>query len=175
MKAKFVEAVENGNLLRVRLFLADELLLDPRGKSFQEMKRFAEKHILNLYEIDDSKCYASDESEWNEELLFLLKNNLDDNFSKEKLALCAAMAKVVLKVKIEELDKRDAERAAVTVNDTDRHRQGKRPISKLYTGITIGSAVVAVAGLCLSRVALTSIGLAGVVIGGFLLLNDSKK
>ena len=42
-------------------------------------------------------------------------------------------------------------------------------------GITVGGAAVAVTGLCISRVVLASFGFAGVIIGGILLYNDTRK
>ena len=53
MKAKFIRAVENNDLSMVRAFISNEMLLDPRGKSFDEMLSFAESRFSNLYEIDN--------------------------------------------------------------------------------------------------------------------------
>lgn len=178
MKAKFIKAVESGDLVSVRLFIANELMLDPRGKSFTEMKNFAEAKFGNLYDADNAKPYSSVKTDWNEELLFSIKNDLDDNFSKEKLAVYESVAKYVLKDKAEELDKEGASRSARTTTTyilENTARTQKRSHKKLYTSITVGGAAVAVTGLCLSRVALASLGLAGVVIGGILLYNDAKK
>lgn len=177
MKAKFIKAVESGDLVSVRLFIANELMLDPRGESFNEMKNFAEAKISNLYDVDNGKSYSSVNTEWNEDLLFSIKNDLDDNFSKEKLAIYEKVAKYVLNDKAEEL-KKEAFRSSSTSTTHRPENVGKaqkESNKKLYTGITIGSAAVAVTGLCLSRVALTSLGLAGVVIGGILLYNDARK
>lgn len=174
MKKKYIEAVESGNLVRVRLFLTNELMLDPRGNSFLEMKLFAESHLPNLYDRDDSKCYSMNECDWNEELLFSLKNDLDDNFSKEKLAIYEKIAKYVLKDKAEQLAKEEAMRSDVIGKAKSTQTQ-KRTKKQIYTGITVGCAGVAVIGLCLSRVALASLGLAGTVVGGILLYNESKK
>ncbi len=178
MKVKFIKAVENGDLVSVRLFIANELMLDPRGKSFTEMKNFAEAKFDNLYDPDNAKSYSSDKTDWNEELLFSIKNDLDDNFSKEKLAVYESVAKYVLKDKAEELDKEEASRSArttTTSNSENTGRTQRRNNKNLYTCITVGGAAIAVTGLCLSRVALASLGLAGVVIGGILLYNDAKK
>jgi hypothetical protein len=178
MKAKFIEAVESGNLLRVRLFLTNELLLDPRGGTFLEMKVFAEKHLDNLYDIDDSKYYVFDESVWNEELLFKLKNDLDENFSKEKLSVYTTMAKVVLKDKIEELKNQEANRSAritASTNDINNNKKKKQSVNTLYVGITVGGVAITLTGLCLSRMVLASVGLAGVVIGGILLYKNLEK
>lgn len=178
MKVKFIKAVESGDLVSVRLFITNELMLDPRGKSFTEMKNFAEAKFDNLYDPDNAKSYSSDKTDWNEELLFSIKNDLDDNFSKEKLAVYESVAKYVLKDKAEELDKEEASRSArttTTSNSENTGRTQRRNNKNLYTCITVGGAAIAVTGLCLSRVALASLGLAGVVIGGILLYNDAKK
>lgn len=178
MKVKFIKAVESGDLVSVRLFIANELMLDPRGKSFAEMKNFAEAKFDNLYDPDNAKSYSPVKTDWNEELLFSIKNDLDDNFSKEKLAVYESVAKYVLKDKAEELDKEEASRSArttTTSNSENTGRTQRRNNKKLYTCITVGGAAIAVTGLCLSRVALASLGLAGVVIGGILLYNDAKK
>ena len=178
MKVKFIKAVDSGDLVSVRLFIANELMLDPRGKSFTEMKNFAEAKFDNLYDPDNAKSYSSVKTDWNEELLFSIKNDLDDNFSKEKLAVYESVAKYVLKDKAEELDKEEASRSArttTTYNSENTGRSQRRNNKNLYTCITVGGAAIAVTGLCLSRVALASLGLAGVVIGGILLYNDAKK
>ena len=178
MKVKFIKAVESGDLVSVRLFIANELMLDPRGKSFTEMKNFAEAKFDNLYDPDNAKSYSSVKTDWNEELLFSIKNDLDDNFSKEKLAVYESVAKYVLKDKAEELDKEEASRSArttTTSNSENTGRTQRRNNKKLYTCITVGGAAITVTGLCLSRIALASLGLAGVVIGGILLYNDAKK
>lgn len=178
MKAKFIKAVESGDLVSVRLFIANELMLDPRGKSFSEMKNFAEDKFSNLYDVDNAKSYSSVKTEWNEELLFSIKNDLDDNFSKERLAIYEKVAKYVLKDKAEQLDKEEATRAARNsrvYNDDKAKTTPKSSNKEIYTGITIVGAAVAITGLCLSRVVLTSLGAAGMVIGGILLYNDTKK
>lgn len=179
MKNKYIEAVESENIVRVRLSLSNELMLDPRGDSFNEMKAFAESHMTNLYDEDDSKSYSMNVSDWNEELMFAIKNDLDDNFSKEKLSIYEKVAKTVLKDKAEQLTKEEATRATRIVSASNKARSSeqekKNSNKQIYTGITVGSAAVAVTGLCLSRVALASLGFAGVLIGGILLYNESKK
>ena len=180
MKAKFIKAVEGGDLVSVRLFIANELMLDPRGKSFSEMKNYAETKFTNLYDIDDAKSYSSVRTEWNEDLLFTIKNDLDSNFSKEKLAIYENVAKYVLKDKAEQLNKEEASRSSrINANTVNAGRAQKNNRKNLYISMTVGGAAVAITGLCLSRIAfrivLASLGFAGVVIGGILLYNDTKK
>ena len=178
MKTKFIKAVESGDLVSVRLFISNELMLDPRGKSFSEMKNYAEGKFSNLYDVDDAKSYPSDKLEWNEELLLSIKNDLDDNFSKEKLGIYENVAKYVLRDKAEQLNKEETSRSQridTALNTDNVSRTQKKSNKNLYWGITVGGAAVAVTGFCLSRVALASLGIAGVVIGGILLYNDAKK
>ena len=167
MKAKFIKAVESGDLVSVRLFISNELMLDPRGKSFSEMKNFAESKFSNLYDVDDAKSYTSTETEWN-------KNDLDNNFSKEKLAIYENVAKYVLKDKADQLNREETSCSQRKYSENVDRNQ-KRNNKKLYMGITVGSAAVAVTGLCFSRVVLASFGFAGVIIGGILLYNDTRK
>ena len=174
MKAKFIKAVESGDLVSVRLFISNELMLDPRGKSFSEMKNFAESKFSNLYDVDDAKSYTSTETECNEKLLFSIKNDLDNNFSKEKLAIYENVAKYVLKDKADQLNREETSCSQRKYSENVDRNQ-KRNNKKLYMGITVGSAAVAVTGLCFSRVVLASFGFAGVIIGGILLYNDTRK
>lgn len=126
MKNKYIEAVESGNIVRVRLSLSNELMLDPRGDSFNEMKAFAESHMTNLYDEDDSKSYSMNVSDWNEELMFAIKNDLDDNFSKEKLSIYEKVAKTVLKDKAEQLTKEEATRATRIVSASNKARSSEQ-------------------------------------------------
>lgn len=174
MKAKFIKAVESGDLVSIRLFISNELMLDPRGKSFSEMKSFAESKISNLYDVDDTKSYSSTQAKWNEKFLFSIKNDLDNNFSKEKLAIYENVAKYVLKEKADQLNKEETS-SYQRKDSKNVDRNQKRNNKKLYMGITVGGAAVAVTGLCLSRVVLASFGFAGIIIGGILLYNDTRK
>ena len=84
MKQKFITAVNTGDILSVRLMLSNEVMLDPRGKSFDEMLALSENKLKNLYEIDNEKLYEVPSNNWDEKFLFSLKNDLDENFSKDK-------------------------------------------------------------------------------------------
>lgn len=49
MDTKFINAVQIKNIVRVRLALSNELMLDPRGKTFKEMLQYAESNLPLLY------------------------------------------------------------------------------------------------------------------------------
>ena len=50
MKQRYIDAVTGRNLVKVRIMLADELLLDPRGNTFKEMLAYAKQNLPNLFE-----------------------------------------------------------------------------------------------------------------------------
>lgn len=104
MKPMFMKAISDGDLITIRLYLANELLLDSRGESFNQMRSYAEMNIMDLYEIHDGTDFSEIPPSWDEELLFNLRNDLDSNFSKERLAFFEKVAKIVLKDKAQLMD-----------------------------------------------------------------------
>lgn len=177
MKAKFIKAVDTADIVSTRLFLANELMLDPRGETFHEMKIYAESRLNNLYEPDNGHIYDETEDAWNEKFLFNLKNDLDFNFSRERLAFYEKVIKTVLKEKAEALNEEER-KSRVTENETKTSYEtesNKRSKKTIYAAVTAGSAVVALTGLCVSKMALASLGAVGMIIGGVLLYNESKK
>ena len=84
MTTKFRNKVEAGDIVAVRLMIANELMLDPRGDSFHEMLDYAASRLPNLFEAcDDNGSYSTDEASWNEDYLSQVKSDLNYNFSKE--------------------------------------------------------------------------------------------
>lgn len=108
MDRAFIQAVNDNNLLRVRLLLTNELLLDPRGESFDEMLLFAQTNIPNLFEVNTEANYSiPPQNNWDMNFLFTVKNDLDNNFSKEKITFYKTVIKNVCKSKAEKLAQED--------------------------------------------------------------------
>ena len=103
MTQKFLDAIEAGNLISVRYSLTNELLLDPRGDSYREMKVLAEERLEGLYEALDGKLSEKPAEEYTEAELMELKNDLDANFSRERLAHYEQVVAVVLREKAEQM------------------------------------------------------------------------
>ena len=89
MEQDYINAVTDGNIIKVRIMLADELFMDPRGTTFSEMLKYAMNNLPDLFEPDKAANYefSTDKSTWNIGLASEIKQNLILNFSKEKLAL----------------------------------------------------------------------------------------
>ena len=181
MKPKFKKVVDAGDLVSTRLFLANEMMLDPRGTSFNEMRSYAESSFANLYDVHDGVSFEQNMDNWNEELLYNVKNELDANFSRERLDYYCNLAKHVLKEKAENLDaeeKRFAQRQASASENQEEYIYPSDS-KKVHAGITIGGAALTIAGLFIEKTAVacavSSLGLVGVAVGGYLLYKDSQK
>lgn len=171
MKKKYIQAVTAKDLDGVRLFLTNELMLDPRGGSFSEMRAMAEAHFDNLYEPDNGKNYENKIPD--ENLLFEIKNDLNSNFSFEKLEKYEEIAKTVLKAKAKQLELEEAE----NVYEGQSYRQERIGSShkQIYKGVALGGAALTIAGVCLSKIVITYVGLTALVVGGGLLYKSTKK
>src|SRR5574344_563829 len=108
MKQKFMTAVNNSDVIMVRIFLTGELMLDPRGYSFREMLAYADSKIHDLFDSDDNSELVTDQLLWDNQYLSKLKSQLDSNFSKKKLSLYESVAKSVLKDKAKALAEEEA-------------------------------------------------------------------
>ena len=209
MKQKYIEAVAMHKLVKVRMMLADELLLDPRGETFTEMLEYAKNNLPDLFEPNKVSNYefSLDESTWDIELASTIKQDLISNFSIEKLALFEKVARKIGEDKantLNEEERRERYRSDDTLNNrrtsnaggssSDRNRDslrrddpsnanrnGRRQTTDKRTMGTIslcGGAALTIVGVCVEGVAQTLLCLAGgaaVVVGGIVLLSESKK
>lgn len=90
---EFVEAVENGKLLRVRIMLKDTLLVDPTATKFEEMESYVNSKIGNLYDEHDEEKLNYEVTCWNEDYLNEQMVNVVNNFSKERIELLKGMVR----------------------------------------------------------------------------------
>lgn len=193
MTTKFKNKVDAGDITSVRIMLANELMLDPRGDSFHEMLDYATSKLAILYETyDDKPIGSADESAWDEDYLSRVKSELSFNFSKERLEYYEKVAKVVLKTKAEELEKSEPRQIPRPFPPKSRPTPTQQPLyeqegtsspNPKYIGIAAGSAAITALGFCIAPAAakivlasvLASVGAAGVIIGGCLIYKDMKK
>lgn len=117
MKRKYIEAIAHHNLLKVRIMLVDELLLDPRGITYSEMLEYAKEKLSNLFEpsLDCNYEVPSDRNAWNIDLVSTIKQDLVANFSVEKLQLYKEVAMEVGKEKALTLEKEENNVETVSV------------------------------------------------------------
>lgn len=201
MDTYFIESVESNNYRRVRYALSNELLIDPRGVVFHEMLAYAEGKMEGLFVKDDGNRSEKDPSQWDDNFLLTVKNELDKNFSREKLSYYEKVAKQVLTDKAHQLD--EEEKEPTKPNDDNREQQSESRFAghhkQVYLGVTIVGALLTIIGTCvpkdtfskmlkdtmsamskdtfsiISKVAITTLGVACIVIGGYQLYNEYKK
>lgn len=176
MRPKYIEAVNTGDIIDIRLFLTSEMLLDPRGNSFDEMLAYAESHRTDLYVKHDGSVLNEDQSTWDEVLLNIVKNDLDYNFSKERINYYYRMAKVVLAEKAVSLGQETEQSSISHINEGSDYASERRSNNtNIYKGVACGGAALGLVGLILGKTALATTGLAGAVIGSVLLYKGHKK
>ena len=174
MKQDFVTAIAEKNLAKVRISLSNELLLDPRGTTFSEMLTYAMSNLNDLFDENREADYTvPPQSDWDEDFLFKVKNDLDSNFSREKLAFYETVVKIVGKSKAEGIEQEEKKKEEQRVI-IDQQRQG-HPVNKTYATISAGGATLALIGLVAGKTLLTVVGGAVLVVGGVLLLNDKME
>lgn len=175
MDKDFIKDVDEGNVKSVRLDLSNELLLDPRGETFTEMLTYAMGKLPDLFQENKEANYSVPPQEnWNEDFLFIVKNDLDSNFSKEKLAFYQAVIEKVGKAKAEELEREEKEPKYKESQSTQPQTK-KTVVKPVPATVATGGAILTIIGICLGKTLLTVLGGAVLVGGVLLIINDNKK
>ncbi|MBR5656203.1 MAG: hypothetical protein IKW98_05915 [Prevotella sp.] len=167
MRKQFLDAVYEQDLMSVRLFLSNELIIDPRGRTFDEMLLYAEKNLPNLYEdCDTSFSVIYDSSKWDQQYLNEVKNELDVHFSQNLLNHYKDVVLYVLKEKadcITEQEQFGKEQDNSNVNHTVRNN--------IACGtLLVGGAALSVTGLYLTKYLMVKAGAVCLLTGGSCLL-----
>lgn len=147
---EFIEAVESGKKVRVRIMLKDIMLVDPTMRQFDEMLNYAELKMNDLYDEHDGEVLKYDTFEWNESYLNHQMVIVVNNFSKERIELLRNLVKYLYKDKANKIK---AEEEHKLLSEISRKQVG--------TGVVIAGAAVTVAGICASE---------GIVIAGGVVL-----
>lgn len=80
----FKDAVASRDLLKIRLLMSNELLVDPSFRIFKEMEE-AVKGISGLYVPFDGGALDSDSAHWDDSYLALQQTKLVSNFCKDRI------------------------------------------------------------------------------------------
>ena len=199
MKQDFITAVQEQNLPKIRISLTNELLLDPRGKTFSEMLEYAIENVPSLFEENKEADYSvPPQEEWDKDFLYKVKNDLDSNFSREKLAFYEAVIKYVGKDKAERIQEKESNQRFIGDSGNNGNKKSTNPnhysipLSKKTAITTVsviaaGGAALAIIGLIGGKTWLTvagsfitgaaggAFGAAALIVGGIVLYNDKQK
>lgn len=177
MKEEYKEVVDAGDVDMARMSLSNELLLDPRGGTFNEMLSYAVKHLPDLFVENKEVPYIiPPKDKWDKDFMYDVKIDLDSNFTKEKLAFYEVVVKYVNKDKAIEIEKEESRMSTTPDSVSEKgHPTRTIKITKVSGGVTAGGAIVATAGFCYGITALSIIGGAMFVGGVWLIINDNKR
>ncbi|QIG36253.1 hypothetical protein IBB3154_0762 [Ligilactobacillus salivarius] len=84
LTTEFRDAVQNKNVISVKIMLKDSLLLN--GENFKEMLEYAKEQIPSLIDEHDGEIFKP-ETEWDEDYLNEQLVVLVNNFSEERIKL----------------------------------------------------------------------------------------
>lgn len=181
MDKAFIEAINANDIKLVRLQLANQLLVDPRGDTFSEMLKYAIEKCDNLFEENKPSNYdiSPDKGTWTKEILFKAKSDLRDNFSEEKLALLSEIAMHVGKEKAERINKEEIQEEEISRKKQEIENKGYKD-STLYKNkgriVTASGAILVITGLCIGKTIITFVG-GTLAVGGIILTKfiDNKE
>lgn len=159
---EFMETVQSGKMMRVRIMLKDSLLVDPTAAQFDEMERYANEKMGNIYTEHDGEILNFDVDAWNEEYLNQQMVTVVNCFSKERIDLLKGMVRYLYKDK--------ANKIRSELNDTPNQSYITR--KQVGTGVTVAGAALTVAGICTSYTALTIGGVVVAAAGITLIISD---
>ena len=160
---EFMEAVQSGKQMRVRIMLKDSLLVDPTAVQFEEMERYASQHMGDIYAAHDGEKLDFDVTAWTKDYLNQQMVAAVNNFSKERVDLLKSMVRYLYKEKADKIR-------------SDRDAVGKRLAitqKQVGMGVTTAGAIVAVASVCTSHPML-AVGGAVVAAAGIVLIVSDK-
>lgn len=80
----FNEAVNSGNIRRIRIMMKDSLLVDPTFKEFEEMEKKV-KTIKGIYDTHDGRIFEHDDKKWDDNYMDKQMVQLVSNFSDERI------------------------------------------------------------------------------------------
>lgn len=81
----FYDAVNNGNIRRVRIMMSDSLLVDLTFQQFSEMEKVVNPKMSGLYDKHNKTELSQDKSTWSVDYLDKLMVKVITNFSHERI------------------------------------------------------------------------------------------
>lgn len=90
----FIEAVDEGKLLRVKIDLKDSLTLDPSGRSFAELLDYAQARLPELLVAHDGEVFRPAD-QWDEGYYNSQMGKVVKNFSSQRIQLLREMSRAL--------------------------------------------------------------------------------
>lgn len=159
---EFIEAVESGKKVRVRIMLKDIMLVDPTMRTFDEMIKYAASKMNDVYDEHDGEQLKYDTMEWNESYLSYQMVTVVNNFSKERIELLRSMVKYLYKDK------------ANKMKEETEYKSSGVSRKQIGAGVAVAGAAVAVVGICASEGLMVAGGVALAAAGVVMIVTDKE-
>lgn len=85
VSAEFKDAVNSGNLIRVRVMLKNSMQSDLTLRDFEEKVKYAESNLPDLYDVHDGEMLNDDITTWSFDALDTQTARVVNNFSRERV------------------------------------------------------------------------------------------
>lgn len=167
----FYEAVQSGNVRRVRIMMQDSLLVDPTFTEFNAMEKAASS-MVGLYDEHDGKELVEDRNLWDDDYMDKVMVKVLSNFSHERIDHLKEVVRYLRPVAITVAPEKDQ----TSHHNYSTTRQGSYEEEKRrcqergdYLGAKIGAGVVvgaAVGGVITSVAGAPVAGVIGGVVAG---------
>ena len=168
----FYEAVNSGNVRRVRIMMKDSFLVDPSFTEFKEMEKVAAS-MQGLYDSHDGRCFEENDDNWDDNYMDKQMVKLINNFSHERISHVKDVVRNLRPV-ARTTQKSSSTRTSSSINRTymsyeEKKRQdqldGRYLTTKVATGAVAGAVV---GGIVASTASVTVVGgaLVGAAVGG---------
>ena len=184
----FYEAVQAGNVRRIRIMMKDSLLVDPTFAEFNAMEKAASS-MAGLYDEHDGKELIEDRSLWNDDYMDKVMVKVLSNFSHERIDHLKEVVRYLRPVaKTVAPQREQTSHQTYSTTRKGSYEEEKRRCQErgdylgakigagAVVGATVGGVIASVAGAPVAGV----IGgvVAGAVVGGVtttLIVNGGKR
>ena len=167
----FYEAVQSGNVRRVRIMMQDSLLVDPTFAEFNAMEKVASS-MAGLYDEHDGKELIEDSSLWNDDYMDKVMVKVLSNFSHERIDHLKEVVRYLRPVaKTVAPKKEQTSHQTYSTTRKGSYEEEKRRCQERgdYLGVKIGAGAVvgaAVGGVIASVAGAPVAGVIGGVVAG---------
>lgn len=172
----FYEAVQAGNVRRVRIMMQDSLLVDPTFTEFNTMEKAAAS-MAGLYDEHDGKELIEDRNLWNDDYMDKVMVKVLSNFSHKRIEHLKEVVRYlrpVTKSVTPKIEQKSHHNYSTTRHGSYEDEKRCCQESGDYRGAKIGAGVVvgaAVGGVIASAAGATIAGMiggigAGAIVGG---------
>lgn len=160
---EFKDAVEEKDIMMVRIMLKDSLIVDPTFEEFNAMISYSEKFLDELYDEHDGEIFSRNPSDWTKDYMDEEMVRVISNFSKERISLLKSICQHLYSNRAKKIEYERVQ------ENSQRISISKKQVG---TGLAVAGVVTAVAGVVVSKTLVVGVGVVAAVAGGILIVTD---